>query len=265
MPIFATSVFCSLLICLCRPCKESCGMQPPLCIWNSGLVSPAAEQIMEENHEMEFLYNGVEDKQLMIIYLMRQQAKALQFIVTAWTTWGGDSYLGYVKVFTWCGFFSEMFDHLFAPHTEHLCRQISWPCAWLMKSKLIEVWKFYRPCYGRLPSCTSPFQNRSTKLQPPPLHQWASQTTLCSLNLGSLWPWMLMQPQNMCRIFGEQWNSTSYINMSRWFILKWQTSRILDQGTKGSPPRCTSPTLCGQNHARWNSGCCWPATPVPTL
>lgn len=41
---------------------------------------------------------------------------------------------------------------------------------------------------------------RSTKLQPPSSSQQASQTTLCGLHLGWLWPWTSMQPWNMCRI-----------------------------------------------------------------
>lgn len=43
---------------------------------------------MEETYKMEFMYSGVESKQVVIIHHMRLQAKALQLIVTARTTRG---------------------------------------------------------------------------------------------------------------------------------------------------------------------------------
>lgn len=43
---------------------------------------------MEETYKMEFMYSGVENRQVVIIHHMRLQAKALQLIVTARTTRG---------------------------------------------------------------------------------------------------------------------------------------------------------------------------------
>lgn len=45
-------------------------------------------QILEETYKMEFMYSGVEGRQVVIIHHMRLQAKALQLIVTARTTRG---------------------------------------------------------------------------------------------------------------------------------------------------------------------------------
>lgn len=45
-------------------------------------------QILEETYKMEFMYSGVESRQVVIIHHMRLQAKALQLIVTARTTRG---------------------------------------------------------------------------------------------------------------------------------------------------------------------------------
>lgn len=63
-------------------------MAAPLYLKQSDLASAAAKQIMEETYKMEFMYSGVENKQVVIIHHMRLQAKALQLIVTARTTRG---------------------------------------------------------------------------------------------------------------------------------------------------------------------------------
>lgn len=125
---------------------------------------------MEETYKMEFLYSGVEDKHVVIIHHMRLQVTALQFIVAARTTGGGDPYLECVQSFYTMWTFFRRVLLLICP----TCRTTLWtnfltlcPDSWHPN---LEKWsKFYRPCCGRVPSCTSPFQSRSTKLQPPPL------------------------------------------------------------------------------------------------
>ncbi|ERE78196.1 integrator complex subunit 4 [Cricetulus griseus] len=56
-------------------------------------------KIMEETYKMEFMYSGVENKQVVIIHHMRLQAKALQLIVTARTTRGVDPLFGMCEKF----------------------------------------------------------------------------------------------------------------------------------------------------------------------
>uniref|UniRef100_A0A8D1NB18 Integrator complex subunit 4 n=1 Tax=Sus scrofa TaxID=9823 RepID=A0A8D1NB18_PIG len=75
MAVFLTSVFCL------------------------DLASAAAKQIMEETYKMEFMYSGVESKQVVIIHHMRLQAKALQLIVIARTTRGVDPLFGMCEKF----------------------------------------------------------------------------------------------------------------------------------------------------------------------
>ncbi|ELK23652.1 Integrator complex subunit 4 [Myotis davidii] len=71
----------------------------PLYLKQSDLASAAAKQIMEETYKMEFMYSGVENKQVVIIHHMRLQAKALQLIVTARTTRGVDLLFGMCEKF----------------------------------------------------------------------------------------------------------------------------------------------------------------------
>ncbi|KFO29384.1 Integrator complex subunit 4 [Fukomys damarensis] len=83
----ATYLRCQLL--LIKALQEKLwNVAAPLYLKQSDLASAAAKQIMEETYKMEFLYSGVENKQVVIIHHMRLQAKALQLIVTARTTRG---------------------------------------------------------------------------------------------------------------------------------------------------------------------------------
>ncbi|KAJ7320000.1 hypothetical protein JRQ81_019511 [Phrynocephalus forsythii] len=56
-------------------------------------------QIMEETYKMEFMYSGVEHKQVVVIHHMRLQAKALQLIVTVRTTRGVEPLFGMCETF----------------------------------------------------------------------------------------------------------------------------------------------------------------------
>ncbi|KAJ6664837.1 hypothetical protein lerEdw1_005809 [Lerista edwardsae] len=71
----------------------------PLYLKQNALASAAAKQIMEETYTMEFMYNGVEHRQVVIIHHMRLQARALQLIVTARTTRGVEPLFGMCEKF----------------------------------------------------------------------------------------------------------------------------------------------------------------------
>uniref|UniRef100_A0A8D2NZ64 Integrator complex subunit 4 n=1 Tax=Zosterops lateralis melanops TaxID=1220523 RepID=A0A8D2NZ64_ZOSLA len=71
----------------------------PLYLKQNALASAAAKQILEETYKMEFMYSGVESRQVVIIHHMRLQAKALQLIVTARTTRGVEPLFGMCEKF----------------------------------------------------------------------------------------------------------------------------------------------------------------------
>ncbi|XP_072849578.2 integrator complex subunit 4 [Pogona vitticeps] len=71
----------------------------PLYLKQNALASAAAKQIMEETYKMEFMYSGVEHRQVVIIHHMRLQAKALQLIVTVRTTRGVEPLFGMCEKF----------------------------------------------------------------------------------------------------------------------------------------------------------------------
>lgn len=94
----ATYLQCQLL--LIKALQEKLwNVAAPLYLKQSDLASAAAKQIMEETYKMEFMYSGVENKQVVIIQHMRLQAKALQLIVTARTTRGVDPLFGMCEKF----------------------------------------------------------------------------------------------------------------------------------------------------------------------
>ncbi|XP_049745677.1 integrator complex subunit 4 isoform X3 [Elephas maximus indicus] len=94
----ATYLQCQLL--LIKALQEKLwNVAAPLYLKQSDLASAAAKQIMEETYKMEFMYSGVENKQVVIIHHMRLQAKALQLIVTARTTRGVDPLFGMCEKF----------------------------------------------------------------------------------------------------------------------------------------------------------------------
>lgn len=94
----ATYLRCQLL--LIKALQEKLwNVAAPLYLKQSDLASAAAKQIMEETYKMEFMYSGVENKQVVIIHHMRLQAKALQLIVTARTARGVDPLFGMCEKF----------------------------------------------------------------------------------------------------------------------------------------------------------------------
>ncbi|KFR05733.1 Integrator complex subunit 4, partial [Opisthocomus hoazin] len=94
----ATYLQCQLL--LIKALQEKLwNVAAPLYLKQNALASAAAKQILEETYKMEFMYSGVESKQVVIIHHMRLQAKALQLIVTARTTRGVEPLFGMCEKF----------------------------------------------------------------------------------------------------------------------------------------------------------------------
>ncbi|XP_064932645.1 integrator complex subunit 4 isoform X4 [Columba livia] len=94
----ATYLQCQLL--LIKALQEKLwNVAAPLYLKQNVLASAAAKQILEETYKMEFMYSGVESRQVVIIHHMRLQAKALQLIVTARTTRGVEPLFGMCEKF----------------------------------------------------------------------------------------------------------------------------------------------------------------------
>ncbi|XP_038617950.1 integrator complex subunit 4 [Tachyglossus aculeatus] len=94
----ATYLRCQLL--LIKALQEKLWtVAAPLHLKQSALASAAAQQILEETYKMEFMYSGVESRQVVIVHHMRLQAKALQLIVTARTTTGFEQLFGMCEKF----------------------------------------------------------------------------------------------------------------------------------------------------------------------
>uniref|UniRef100_A0A8V0XEA1 Integrator complex subunit 4 n=3 Tax=Neognathae TaxID=8825 RepID=A0A8V0XEA1_CHICK len=99
----ATYLQCQLLlikVLFSRALQEKLwNVAAPLYLKQNALASAAAKQILEETYKMEFMYSGVESRQVVIIHHMRLQAKALQLIVTARTTRGVEPLFGMCEKF----------------------------------------------------------------------------------------------------------------------------------------------------------------------
>ncbi|TKS80527.1 Integrator complex subunit 4 [Collichthys lucidus] len=63
-------------------------MAVPLCFKQNVTATAAAQQILEETYKLEFLYSGLDNRQVATIHHVRLQAKALQLILTARTRQG---------------------------------------------------------------------------------------------------------------------------------------------------------------------------------
>ncbi|XP_041850945.1 integrator complex subunit 4 [Melanotaenia boesemani] len=85
----ATYLRCQLL--LMKALQEKLwNMAVPLCLKQNVTATAAAQQILEETYKLEFLYSGLESRQVATIHHIRLQAKALQLILTARTRQGLD-------------------------------------------------------------------------------------------------------------------------------------------------------------------------------
>lgn len=86
----ATYLRCQLL--LMKALQEKLWkMAVPLCLKQNVTATAAAREILEETYKLEFLYSGLENRQVASIHHVRLQAKALQLILSARTRQGLDS------------------------------------------------------------------------------------------------------------------------------------------------------------------------------
>uniref|UniRef100_A0AAZ3SDX3 Integrator complex subunit 4 n=1 Tax=Oncorhynchus tshawytscha TaxID=74940 RepID=A0AAZ3SDX3_ONCTS len=78
----ATYLRCQLL--LTKALQEKLWtMAVPLCLKHNAMATAAAKQMLEETYKLEFLYSGLENRQVATIHHVRLQAKALQLVLTA--------------------------------------------------------------------------------------------------------------------------------------------------------------------------------------
>lgn len=86
----ATYLYCQLL--LLKALQEKLWkMAVPLCLKQNVTATTAAKQMVEETYKLEFLYSGLENRQVAALHHVRLQAKALQLILSARTRQGVDS------------------------------------------------------------------------------------------------------------------------------------------------------------------------------
>uniref|UniRef100_A0A8B9RG24 Integrator complex subunit 4 n=1 Tax=Astyanax mexicanus TaxID=7994 RepID=A0A8B9RG24_ASTMX len=94
----ATYLRCQLL--LMKALQEKLwNMAVPLCLKQNAMASTAAQQILEETYKLEYLYSGLETRQVATVHNVRLQAKALQLILTARTKRGVESVLALCEKF----------------------------------------------------------------------------------------------------------------------------------------------------------------------
>ncbi|XP_061575888.1 integrator complex subunit 4 isoform X2 [Cololabis saira] len=112
----ATYLRCQLL--LMRALQEKLwNMAVPLCLKQNVTATAAAQQILEETYKLEFLYSGLEARQVATIHHVRLQAKALQLILTARTRTGLDVLISSCEKFLQD---VESFKRLFQAELPHL-------------------------------------------------------------------------------------------------------------------------------------------------
>ncbi|CAN9493056.1 unnamed protein product [Ophioblennius macclurei] len=112
----ATYLRCQLL--LMKALQEKLwNVAVPLCLQQNLTATAAAQQILEETYKLEFLYSGLESRQVASIHHIRLQAKALQLILSARTRQGLDSLLSSCEKFLQD---VESFHRLFGAELPHL-------------------------------------------------------------------------------------------------------------------------------------------------
>ncbi|XP_029026677.1 integrator complex subunit 4 isoform X1 [Betta splendens] len=112
----ATYLNCQLL--LMKALQEKLwNMAVPLCFKQNVTATAAAQQILEETYKLEFLYSGLESRQVATIHLVRLQAKALQLTLTARTRQGLDTLISSCERFLQD---IESFQRLFLTELPHL-------------------------------------------------------------------------------------------------------------------------------------------------
>ncbi|KAE8294901.1 Integrator complex subunit 4 [Larimichthys crocea] len=112
----ATYLRCQLL--LMKALQEKLwNMAVPLCFKQNVTATAAAQQILEETYKLEFLYSGLDNRQVATIHHVRLQAKALQLILTARTRQGLEPLISSCEKFLQD---IESFHRLFLTELPHL-------------------------------------------------------------------------------------------------------------------------------------------------
>ncbi|KAM9853684.1 integrator complex subunit 4 [Aulostomus maculatus] len=112
----ATYLRCQLL--LMKALQEKLwNMAVPLCLKQNVTATSAAQQILEETYKLEFMYSGLESRQVATIHHVRLQAKALQLILSARTRQGLDPLISSCEKFLQD---VESFQRLFLTELPHL-------------------------------------------------------------------------------------------------------------------------------------------------
>ncbi|TKS80533.1 Integrator complex subunit 4 [Collichthys lucidus] len=112
----ATYLRCQLL--LMKALQEKLwNMAVPLCFKQNVTATAAAQQILEETYKLEFLYSGLDNRQVATIHHVRLQAKALQLILTARTRQGLEPLISSCDKFLQD---IESFQRLFLTELPHL-------------------------------------------------------------------------------------------------------------------------------------------------
>lgn len=112
----ATYLRCQLL--LVKALQEKLwNMAVPLCLKQNVTATAAAQQILEETYKLEFLYSGLDSRQVATIHHVRLQAKALQLVLTARTRQGLEPLINSCERFLQE---IESFQRLFLAELPHL-------------------------------------------------------------------------------------------------------------------------------------------------
>ncbi|KAM3875012.1 integrator complex subunit 4 [Diretmus argenteus] len=112
----ATYLRCQLL--LMKALQEKLwNMAVPLCLKQNATAAAATRQILEETYKLEFLYSGLESRQVATIHHVRLQAKALTLILTARTRRGVEPLSSSCEKFLQE---VESFQRLFVSELPHL-------------------------------------------------------------------------------------------------------------------------------------------------
>ncbi|XP_034024940.1 integrator complex subunit 4 isoform X2 [Thalassophryne amazonica] len=112
----ATYLRCQLL--LMKALQEKLwNMAVPLCLKQNVMATAAAQQILEETYKLEFLYSGLESRQVATIHHVRLQAKALQLVLMARTRRGLDPLISSSEKFLQE---VESFQRMFLTELPHL-------------------------------------------------------------------------------------------------------------------------------------------------
>lgn len=83
----ATYIRCQLL--LMKALQEKLwNVAVPLCLKQNALATAAVRQILEETYKLEFVYSGLESRQVAAVHHVRLQARALQLVLSARTRKG---------------------------------------------------------------------------------------------------------------------------------------------------------------------------------